>query len=102
MILGSNTGNHGSMPQSNSRENNFSNFNERLQMVKKNEERRMENLNKQPNSFTSNDSLMKKYNVTNQNDMREKSIAMLEDRLHKGLISLDEFSKKANQINKIR
>lgn len=98
MILGSNNGN---MPQ-NPRGNNFSSFNERFQMVKKNEEKRMENLNKQPKSFTPNDPLMKQYNVSNRNDMREKSIAMLEDRLHKGLISLDEFNKKASQINKMR
>ena len=44
----------------------------------------------------------RQYDVTNRNDMADKSIAMLQERLSKGLISLDEFNRKAKKINQSR
>ena len=39
-------------------------------------------------------------NVLSKNDMHEKSFQMLQDRLNKGLISLDEFNKKCKELSK--
>jgi len=45
----------------------------------------------------------KKYtNVLDKNDMADKSLAMLKERYSQGLISLDEFTKQCNKLNKIR
>ncbi len=45
----------------------------------------------------------KKYtDVTNRNEMADKSFAMLQERLANGLISLDEFNKKCKALNKMR
>ncbi|MBR6949396.1 MAG: hypothetical protein IKH54_04335 [Bacilli bacterium] len=41
-------------------------------------------------------------NVNNQNDMYDKSLAMLNDRLKNGLISFDEFNKQVNLLAKRR
>ena len=38
--------------------------------------------------------------VTNKKEMTDKSFAILEDRLNKGLISIEEFNKKCNQLGK--
>ena len=44
-----------------------------------------------------------KYNdISNHNDMINKSIAVLQERLDNGLIDLDEFNKMASKINKNR
>ena len=37
---------------------------------------------------------------TSRDNMRDKSLAMLQERLENGTISLDEFNKKVSQINK--
>lgn len=39
-------------------------------------------------------------NVLSKSEMHEKSFQMLQDRLNKGLISLDEFNKKCKDLNK--
>ena len=39
-------------------------------------------------------------NVLSKNEMQEKSFQMLQDRLNKGLISLDEFNKKCKELSK--
>ena len=41
-------------------------------------------------------------NVMNKNDMADKSFAMLQERYENGLISLEEFTKQCNKLNKIR
>ena len=41
-------------------------------------------------------------NVNNQNDMYDKSLAMLNERLKNGLISFDEFNKQVNLLAKKR
>ena len=41
-------------------------------------------------------------NASSSNDMYNKSIAMLNDRLEKGTITMDEFNKKCRDIAKKR
>ena len=41
-------------------------------------------------------------NVMDKNDMADKSFAMLHERYENGLISLEEFTKQCNKLNKIR
>ncbi|MBQ6497339.1 MAG: hypothetical protein IJI58_01330 [Bacilli bacterium] len=41
-------------------------------------------------------------NVMNKNDMADKSFAMLHERYEKGLISIEEFTKQCNKLNKLR
>lgn len=57
------------------------------------------NLNKE-NIFTEDLKNIKYSNPTSKKDMRNKSIAMLQERLDQGLITLDEFNKKCNNLSK--
>ena len=41
-------------------------------------------------------------NVNNKNDMYDKSLSMLNERLKNGLISLEEFNKQVNLLAKKR
>ena len=41
-------------------------------------------------------------NVMNKNDMADKSFAMLQERYANGLISIEEFSKQCEKLNKLR
>lgn len=43
---------------------------------------------------------MQHTDVTSKDEMTNKAFAILEDRLNKGLISMDEFKKKCAQIGK--
>jgi len=45
---------------------------------------------------------MQHTDVTNRSEMNEKAFSMLQDRLNKGLISLEEFNKKCNELGKRR
>jgi len=40
--------------------------------------------------------------VNNSSEMIDKSLQMLQNRLDNGLITLEEFNSKCNQINKLR
>ncbi|MBQ6323271.1 MAG: hypothetical protein IJI22_00375 [Bacilli bacterium] len=42
------------------------------------------------------------YNINSKSDMADKSYAILQERYNNGLISLEEFTKKCQQLNKIR
>ena len=42
------------------------------------------------------------FSITNKNDMADKTYAMLQERYNNGLITLDEFTKKCQQLNKKR
>ena len=41
-------------------------------------------------------------NVMDKNDMADKSFAMLQERYENGLISIEEFTKQCNKLNKLR
>ena len=43
---------------------------------------------------------MRHANVLSKEDMMQRSLNILQDRLNKGHISLDEFNKKCQEINK--
>jgi len=91
MIIGNNSNN------TNSNNGNVFNphFNKKLNYIKE----QAKNNQSQMNSFNPE---QRQYDVTNRNDMADKSIAMLQERLSKGLISLDEFNRKAKKINQSR
>lgn len=60
------------------------------------------NINSKNNTFGFNEDLStyKHTNPTNDIDMYDKSIAMLQERYKNNLISLDEFNKKCEQLGK--
>ena len=75
---------------------NFSNnnFNTRMNTIK-------ENLiiitsYEQPQSINT----MQHSNILDKTEMKEKSFNMLQDRYNKGLISMEEFNKKCNELGK--
>ena len=89
MIIGNNNSN-----------NNFSNrtFTNKFNQINKEHE-----LNKDKVNINQEDKKAFNYgDSTNKNQMADKSFAMLQDRYNKGLISLEEFTKKCNQLAKQR
>lgn len=60
------------------------------------------NINKKNNQWNNINHTPKYYNVNSTKDMHEKSFDMLQERLNNGLITLDEFNKKCNELNKLR
>lgn len=70
-------------------ENKFKRYNENAQ-------------NKSNNIFVKNIKEQKYSNPLNNNDMYDKSLAMLQERLSKGLISLEEFNKKCAALGNRR
>lgn len=73
--------------------NDNNNFNNKMRTIKEN--------NNITNNIMNNDTNMYK-NITNNNETIDKSFQILKDRLDNGLITLDEFNKKCQQINKTR
>ena len=86
MIIGNSNNN----PMS---ENN--NFNNKMNEIKKNSE-----LNTFRNQFVQDINSTQHSDPTSRNDMHNKSLAMLQDRLEKGIISVEEFNKKVSNLNK--
>ena len=60
------------------------------------------NQNQEKNIFTEDFTTQKHTNPTDKNDMSDKSLAMLHERLKQGTITLDEFNKKCEQLGKRR
>lgn len=58
--------------------------------------------NPKRNVFTKDIFSIEGGDASNSDEMYTKSIAMLNDRLEKGLITMDEFTKKCNAIAKKR
>lgn len=46
--------------------------------------------------------VMQHTNVMSQKEMKDKAFSMLQDRLDKGLISLDEFNRQCSKLGKIK
>ena len=115
MIIGGNHkpyGNQGSFgnPGNNggSQKNGFNTqFQERFQMIqdqaKKHENRIQQNSS---NSISSKNPYFSGNNrpgdIMDKNNMADKSLDLLKDRLDRNEISLDEFNRKASQINHFR
>ena len=60
----------------------------------------IDNPNKSHNPFVDNINSMQHSDPISREEMRDKSIAMLQDRLENGLITLEEFNQKVKNINK--
>ena len=89
-----NQANNFSKPLGNRFENNqFINQNQQFQ-------NQMESQNK--NIFTQDIKSQQHINPINKNDMTDKALALLHERLEQGVISLDEFNKKCKELGKKR
>ncbi len=80
--------------------NNFNNnnFTNKFNRIKKEGERNKKRLNPtlvDKNAFNYG-------NTKNKQQMADKSFAMLQDRYNNGLISLEEFTRKCNNLEKQR
>jgi len=81
----------------NNNQNSFTNqnFNVRMNAIKENEQKMK--LNNQQNV---NINTMQHSNILSKNEINERSFQMLQDRLNKGLITLDEFNKKCKDLSR--
>ena len=52
------------------------------------------------NPMVESNRAMQHTDVMSKNEMNDKAFSMLQDRLNKGLISMDEFNKMCNQLGK--
>ncbi len=75
--------------------NENTNFNNKMNEIKKNSE-----LNTFKNQFVQDINSTQHSDPTSRTDMHNKSLAMLQDRLEKGIISVEEFNKKVSNLNK--
>jgi len=92
-------GNNNQKKSFNSNQTNFtSNFDERFNTVV-NEAIKNEG---KISPYATDDKAMNYANVNSKHEMADKSFAMLQERLNNGLISLDEFNKKCQQLNRQR
>lgn len=96
MLLGNNNNQNFSNPLKNNFENTgFVNKNHEFQ----------QNINQQMNQkniFTNDIKTQQHINPINKNDMSDKTLALLHERLQKGTISLDEFNKQCEILGKKR
>ena len=100
MLMGNNFNNNNNSnfvkPLGNHFENNkFVNKNQEFQ-------ERMSNTQSQKNIFTQDIKTQQHKNPTNKNDMYDKTLALLHERLQQGSITLEEFNKKCRDLAKKR
>ena len=81
----------------NNKPNPTSQFQERFHLIKEQAKNNHHKINAVDPS-----NIKKQQDVTNRNDMADKSIAFLQERLNNGLISLEEFNQKVRKINQSR
>lgn len=95
MIIGSNNNGNNFNNKFNDRQvQENTNFNRKMDQIKENDENIIYN-----NPFVEDIHSMQHSDPTNRDNMRDKSLAMLQERLENGTISLDEFNKKVSQLN---
>ncbi len=94
MIIGNNNGNN----RINNGDNFHSNFEQRFNLIKEEGQKSLERQNPFSKPVTNN----QHPNITNQREMADRSFDILQERLNNGLISLEEFNRKCNQLNKTR
>ncbi len=94
MIIGNNNKNN-----LNGNQQNFtSNFNERFNTIVNEAEKSKNNM-----PYFAEDTHKKHYSdVNSKKEMSDKSFAMLQERLNNGVITLEEFNRKCNKLNKLR
>ena len=78
--------------------NSNNTFNNRFNEIKENDNKNHNLVNPIAETTTN----MAHTNINSRNEMYEKSFAMLQDRLRNGLISVEEFNSKCNELNKKR
>ena len=86
--------------------NNFNNqqqqakrFNDNFQRMQE-QNKRLTNTNN--NKFVKDLQQHKHVNPTSRHDMHDKTLALLNDRLQKGQITMEEFNKQCTQLGKLR
>ena len=84
-------GNNNSFNSSENFEKRFNNIKEQAQ---KNQGR--------VNPFKVDNKALNNNNIFNKKDMADKSFAMLQERYNNGTITLEEFNKQCNKLNKLR
>lgn len=88
---------------SNNNRNNFngqkpsftSNFDQRFGIIQEEAKKNNPVINSNQTSH-----IMQHSNITSKSEMNERSFTMLQERYNNGLISLEEFTKKCNMLNK--
>lgn len=84
--------------------NNFTNNNNFGKKIINNNNNFIPNKSKTPNTkkniFTRDVSSYQNANIMNKKEMNNKSLAMLNDRLEKGTITIEEFSKQCQKFSK--
>ena len=91
MIIGNTNGNN----RINGSNNFQSNFEDRFNFVKKEGEK----VEAHTNPFIKNNHHP---DIRNQREMKDRSFNILQDRLDKGLISLEDFNKQCSLLNKMK
>ena len=83
--------------------NNFNNPNQQANRFHSNF-KRVQNQGRQNNSnaFVKNLSSMAHTDAANRDAMHDKTLALLNDRLQKGQISIEDFNKQCQQLGKLR
>ena len=95
MIIGNNSNGNNFNNKFNDRQvQENTNFNRKMDQIKGNEEKTTYN-----NPFVEDINSMQHSDPTSRETMRDKSLAMLQERLENGTISVDEFNRKVSQIN---
>lgn len=80
---------------SNNNQNNFTtNFNNRFSTIQNN--------NQSSINMKETTTNMKYTDVNNSKDMKDKALAMLQNRLANGTISIEEFNKQCHALGKIK
>lgn len=91
---------------SNNKKNNFSkplgNHFENNQFINKNQQFQKKIQSQNKNIFTQDIKTNKHVNPVNNHDMADKTLSLLHERLKQGMISLDEFNKKCEELGKKR
>lgn len=78
----------------------FENVNIKENQTENNNYQSEANINQ--NVFTRNIKTISHSNPLDKKDMSDKSLAMLHERLENGLITIEEFNKKCEQLGKLR
>ena len=99
MIIGNNGGNN----QTNGFTKPLGNHFENNQFKNKNQQFEEQMSHNQPkNIFTREITAKQHVNPTSKNDMYDKTLALLHERLNQGAITLEEFNRKCRELSKKR
>lgn len=100
MIIGGNNFNNNPLTKNTTFEQ--TNFKNNNKQIEQNQQILAKHSTNKENTFTGELSTFKHTSATNNDAMYDKSLAMLHERLDNNLITLDEFTKKCEQLGKKR